>query len=216
MKFENIALSGPHGSGKSSLAEYVHNKAVYDKGKDFPMKLRVFSLCPSVASDVFKRYGYKQSDEITAHERMFLQNEILTRQIDEYEQLKEPFIADRSPMDMAAYMMCDAHLNRESMFIPAQAYAARCAKVTKRFFKKIVVVPFCIPYEKSDKRPPFNERYIKTWTSRLIGLLNSNNVPFIVMPEIDGIEKRAEWLAKEFRFEGHLGHRDGRDKRIRS
>lgn len=216
MNLENIALSGPHGSGKSSLALYVSNNVICGGEDKFPMKTRIFSLCPSVASDVFKRYGYKQSDEITAHERMFLQNEILTRQIDEYEQLKESFIADRSPMDMAAYMMCDTHLNRESMFIPAQTYAARCAKVTKRFFKKIVVVPFCIPYEKSDKRPPFNERYIKTWTSRLIGLLNSNDVPFIVMPEIDGIEKRAEWLAKEFRFGRYLGHRDGRDKGIRS
>lgn len=198
----NIALSGPHGSGKSTLAMLFSGEI---------RNGNAYSMCPSVASSVFKRYGYSQDDEMTAHERLFLQNKILDEQIAVYERLQEPFIADRSPMDMAAYMMCDSHLNREGLFITAQAYAARCAKVTRKYFGKIVVVPFCIPYEESSKRPKFNERYIRMWTSRLIGLLNSNAVPFIVMPEIDGSEERAKWLTRESRANGQLGRRHVRD-----
>lgn len=195
---KNIALSGPSGSGKSSLAQYVSDHVRDRKG------CFIFNPCESVAASVFERYGYKQSDKMSARERLFLQNHILDAQITEYENTKERIIADRSPMDMATYMMCDDHLVREGLLAEATAYSRRCAQVTKRFFPRLAVIPLCIPYEEISKRPPYDIRYIKAWTCRLLHLLNVNSVPFVVMPEIDGVKKRAAWMADEFKFRLYL------------
>lgn len=187
--FKNLAFSGPSGAGKTTL---VNRIVSFDNEKERPSLASV----KSVANEVFDRYGLKQDDRFSARFRLFLQNKILEKQIDQYQAVKEGnlIISDRTPMDMAAYMMSDPFIHSEGIFMDVKTYASICASVTKRYFPNVVLVPFCIPYENSEKRPSFNISKIKHFYGVLRGLLVMGNVPFIEMPKIDGVEKRIEWL----------------------
>lgn len=187
--FKNLAFSGPSGAGKTTLVGRISEISGVKHKPDL--------VCvKSVAHEVFSRYGFSQGDQFSARVRLFLQNKILEKQVDQYQAIRdcELMISDRTPMDMAAYMMSDPLIHREGIYTDTRAYAAVCAQVTKHYFPNVVLVPFCIPYEESDKRPPFNELRLNRYYGVLRGLLIAFQVPFLEMPKIDGVDRRIEWL----------------------
>lgn len=141
-----IGLTGYHGSGKTTLA-----KAISEEKK--------FGLVESVAHSVFQRYGFGQNSPMSVGQRLYLQNQILERQIDEYQRPRElmfndRYIADRTPLDMAAYMTKardESHVPTDNQIV--YDYAARCASTAGAYFDLIVIVPMVLPYEEIEKRP---------------------------------------------------------------
>lgn len=194
----NLAFSGPSGAGKTTLAKKLVETSRFSSDKNF-------RVARSVAHDVFKRYGYGQDDNMTSLERLYLQRQILEKQIDVYESQSAEgvIISDRTPMDMAAYVKTripighDRHIDRE-----VEAYVSLCASVTGRFFKKIIFVPMCIPYESSEKRPS-NVTETTIFSGVLEGIMNRYGVPYLKMPEIDGVNSRLMWVDKNV---GYLGY----------
>lgn len=178
-----IGLCGASGAGKSTLA------AAYAE------RLGGFFI-RSVANTVFDFYGYRQDSVISPNERLFLQKKILDRQVKEYVEyegwLQRGIIADRTPMDMATYLMeeSNARIRRTA----AKSYGRIAASVTRRYFDRVVFVPMCIPYEESAKRPPHNPDKIRAYEERLLKLLGDLKVPFDAMPIMTDLKDRLDWL----------------------
>jgi predicted ATPase len=170
-----IGLSGAHRTGKTTVARR------FAEVNECPL---ILSSATSVAKDM----GIKVDIGMPIADRMAFQEEVLRRFEDVYETQAGNglFIADRTPLDFAAYMLTDWHPVTSGSEHNAQIidYVQRCMTVTERYFYLVSVVQPGIAYVSGDGKPAPNDLYQELLNTTLIGLAADTLVRnhFYLMP----------------------------------
>ena len=175
----NIGLCGAHGTGKTTLAIALSQKLG-------------IPYIPIDASNVFLEHKFHPSDKLDIRTRLFLQQKILAKAEDIWFDVDEPsFICDRTPLDMAAYMLADVgngeldthkHTHKHTQS-EVMDYLQDCFNVTARYFGKIVLIPPAIPFVEREYKAAINQPLIFKLHTQLLGMLNYLDLPYRVMPK---------------------------------
>lgn len=128
-----LGLTGPHRTGKTTLArEYA--------------KMAGIPFVQTSTSAVFESLGCDPKAEYSIEKRLMIQNVVLSALEKQYRKARDlspVFIADRTPIDAAAYMLSEVHRTAiQSQEISAQVlqYVERCLKSAMQHFAVIVQV----------------------------------------------------------------------------
>jgi hypothetical protein len=167
----NVGFCGAHGTGKTTLA------IALSQSLGIP-------YVPIDASDVFLEHGFHPSDKLDIRTRLFLQQRILAK-ADRIWYESEPFICDRTPLDMAAYMLADVGNGEldEHTQIEIMAYLKGCFGLTTQYFDKIVLIPPAIPFAEREYKAANNQPLIFKLHSQLLGLLAYLDLPYRELPQ---------------------------------
>lgn len=136
-----IALAGAHRAGKTTLA-----KAFAD--------LADWTHVPSRMGEVFKRMGLKVGQPMHPNLRLEVQEAGLDLWVEDITAAAMPWIADRSPLDYAAYVLADLGNAPEIDGPRAMAYVERCFEEANRYCGVIALVQPGIPYVEEEGKPP--------------------------------------------------------------
>ena len=143
-----IGLTGAHRTGKSALARRVAGKM----GIDF---------IASPVSAIAKRYGFDMDqDRRHSPEFFIMQCEILDTLEKSFEGLSS-FVADRTPIDAAAYLIADVQANTgdEKFQQAVLRYVDRAIAATERLFDVVILLPPAIEFDPVDGKPGANLAY---------------------------------------------------------
>ena len=143
-----FALIGAHRSGKSTLARLTAEKM----GIHFHI---------SNASAVMREKGINMVADMSAEERLMAQNILLDIYLEQLGAAPRPAITDRSPLDMAAYMMAEVgmHSGEPEFGEAVKSYVERCLAATEEHFDSLVLVNPLPVYAIEDGKPPVNAGY---------------------------------------------------------
>lgn len=129
-----IGLSGPNGTGKSTLAQ------AFAQEEQIP-------FVATSASEVFRRMDLDPKADYPFEIRMLMQETLLMvfdRQYEEAAKLSSLFISDRTPIDLASYLLADvqrsALVESPEMALRVTQYVEKCFKSASRFFSTIILV----------------------------------------------------------------------------
>lgn len=171
-----IGFGGAHRTGKSTLARAVAPS----------LHLPVIE---SRAGEVIRELGIDMAADLSLKERISVQELILDAAIDDYKRHAGSFISDRTPLDMAAYILADCLKNSgtaEEQRL-AVAYVERCIDVTNKNFTCLILVKPGIPYVVEANKPPPSVAYQEHHGMLVQGLVNDLRV----LPECYEIPRRA-------------------------
>ena len=168
-----IAFCGAHGTGKTTLAIALEQKLG-------------IPYIPIDASDVFLQYGFHPSDKLDIRNRLFVQQKILEKAENIWFDVDEPsFICDRTPLDMAAYLLADVgngELDQRTQ-TEVMDYLADCFNVTIQWFDKIILIPPAIAFVEREYKAAINQPLIFELHALLLGMLNYLDLPHKVLPK---------------------------------
>jgi len=132
-----IGLSGAHRTGKTTLAE------AFAKEQD------IIFLRTS-ATEVFKAAGLDPASNLTIEQRIAVQEAMLQVFEQHYAAAAKKsnvglFVADRTPIDLAAYLLAEVQQNTSKELTDqtlnfATHYVARCLDATNRWFSTVVII----------------------------------------------------------------------------
>lgn len=165
-----IGLAGAHRTGKTTVA------------KEFAEKTGMPYYTIS-ASDVIASMGLTCDQIMDLDTRLNVQ-EALVMKCDEVfgDAVKNaPFIADRTPLDVAAYLLADAGQELSDPQIQKiNKLVSDCFTITNGAFQAVMYVPMGIPYKWEPGKPLPNSAYQYHIGSIILGLLGDvkNQVPY--------------------------------------
>lgn len=167
-----LGLCGCHRSGKTTLAIALSEKLG-------------IPYIPINTSEVFLQYSVHPSDTIDVHKRLFLQQKVLEKAVNIWSETKEPFICDRTPMDMMAYMFADVTNGRLDQITQddIMGYLGQCFKITKQYFDKLVLIPPAIPFIHSEYKAADNEPLRFELHYTISGMLDALGMTYQKLPD---------------------------------
>lgn len=159
-----FGIAGAHRSGKTTLALALSES------------LGIKFLCTN-ASGVAKDLGVNLIDSLGLSDRLSVQEALLDRHVLDLRKQKNLFITDRTPIDMASYMMCEvrmADLNgveNDGLDQRIAAYVERCVDVTKKYYGGVMCIEPLDTYEVLPNKPWSSIVYQAHIQSCIFGLL---------------------------------------------
>jgi predicted ATPase len=161
----NIALTGSHRVGKTTLA------------RAFAEAANIAFLQTGV-SEVFALLGKDPSAVYPVEERLAIQEAILLALEQQYAHASAAtpvFIADRCPLDLAAYMVADVQRNtlagEPALAAMVNDYVRRCIESTNRWFATVLLVQPGIALVEASGKALACPAYIEHLNLTLGGLL---------------------------------------------
>lgn len=156
-----IGLTGAHRTGKTTIA----------------VKLAEINACPFVQSSSSKiaaDMGIDLTRPLTFETRLAFQEEIFRVYDAMYvAQGGRMFVSDRTPMDLAAYLIADIpnDLSDPVLIGRVNEYVAKCYESMNRHFFTVTLVQPGIPYVMEPGKPLPNSAYQEAINTILIGLV---------------------------------------------
>lgn len=187
-----LGLCGSHRSGKSTLA------------REFAQRNDILFVETTV-SQVFRDLGLDPSKTYEVDDRLMIQELILqtlTRQYREARKKSTLFIADRTPLDFAAYTLADITGNAcptESVARLVNDYVQRCIDATMEHFSMVVLVQPGIPVVEAPGKARSCPAYMEHFNTLARGLLADERVGcqrFVIPKTTLDLEARLEALDK--------------------
>lgn len=186
-----LGLSGSHRTGKTTLAA-----AFAEQEK------RTFVR--TSASEVFALLGKDPKVDYPIGERIAIQEAILyafERQYQEAEKRDVPWISDRTPIDLASYMMADVMrgtFEGEPEFaMMVNDYVARCIAATNLWFSTVILVQPGIKVVEAPGKAPGCPAYIEHLNVIQAGLLINEDLVvrhYMIPRRFTDLESRIECL----------------------
>lgn len=160
-----IGLCGAHRTGKSTLAR------AFAEREGIP-------FVQTSISAVYQAAGLHPADECSIEQRIAIQETILETLCKQYVQarkLSSLFIADRTPIDIASYMLADVGRqataeNRELGDLLTD-YTDRCLKLAGEHFAVVVQVQPGLPLQAAELKGAMCPAYIEHLNTVQIGLM---------------------------------------------
>jgi predicted ATPase len=145
-------LSGASGTGKTTLGRAVGDCI------GIPFIPTDFT---SMARAECSRTGLQ---EMTVPERLRFQEQMLLAFLKKARAIKGHAIMDRTPMDLAAYLLAEIHMHSSKKLTVEECrrvdgYVTMCQKMTYVLFDHVFVVRPLPSYEESTDRPAYNPAY---------------------------------------------------------
>jgi hypothetical protein len=159
-----IGLVGAPRVGKTSLAKELSAHT------DIPLVL-------TSSADAFTACGFQVQDKMTLGQRLEVQNKILDLAESAWRAENGVFITDRTPMDMAAYML--AYINGDTSHeaeIGVLRYLDRCVDVTNRYFSLLVCVQPGIPIVPDHSKAVPSKAYMHHINALVLGLMSDQRI----------------------------------------
>jgi predicted ATPase len=173
-----IGLCGAQRVGKSTLAR----RFAQTQGIPF---------VETSTSAVFDAMGLDPKAEYPIAVRQLIQEQILTTLEAQYTQAAKTsrmFVTDRTPIDMASYMLADIQrstlVDQQKHALAVCDYVERCIKSTAQFFSVVVLVQPGIQVIEAAGKAPGCPAFMEHFNLLLIGLLGDsrNVVPRYAIP----------------------------------
>lgn len=161
-----IGLCGANGTGKSTLAQ------AFAQEQDIP-------FVATSASEVFRKLDLDPAADYPLDIRLAVQEAILSTFEAQYAaatKLSPLWIADRTPIDLASYMIADVQrrslVEEPELAAKVNDYVARCLKSASRHFSVIMLVQPGIKVEMNrEGKAPSCAAYMEHLNSIQLGLL---------------------------------------------
>jgi len=161
----NIGICGAHRTGKSTLGQSLANQ----------IGIPFISIGTSA---IFAKHGIDPSKPMDFRTRLSIQWEILTHAVGTWYDMTEPFICDRTPIDMMAYILADVqgetldkHTEKE-----LQNYLHLCRLATEKHFDNLVLIPPAIPIVHEVGKASLSRGYIEHVHLLCLGMLHETPV----------------------------------------
>jgi len=154
-----IGLTGAHRTGKTTIVDQLCEK-------------NPFPAVRSSVSAIAAERGFEFKADNTLSERIEFQEHVLQFMTAQYEAQLGIFFTDRTPMDMAAYMLADVRAGEIDPELDkrVQAYVERCIEVTNRHFSLVIAIQPGIPYVAEEGKPALNASYQEEVGALIVGL----------------------------------------------
>ena len=188
----SVSLCGPHRTGKTTTA------------RAFAQKYNL-PFVQTGATEVFKALGLDPKAEYPIERRIAIQAAILQAFEEQWlDACKRStfFISDRSPLDLASYLIADvSRQTLEGQTVVAEAvnhYIARCIESANRFFSLILLVQPGIPLVEAAGKAPACPAYMEHLNLIQLGLLIDPKLSaetFIIPRPYITIEERVACIA---------------------
>jgi chloramphenicol 3-O-phosphotransferase len=155
----NIGICGAHRTGKTTLA------IALSKTLNMP-------FIEIGTSAIFTERGLDPAKPMDFRSRLWVQQTILRRACNIWEETNETFICDRTSIDMMAYTLAEVGgdtLDKELEW-ELQDYLRDCREVTEKYFGYLVLVPPAIPIVEAAGKASLSKGYIEHIHSLCAGL----------------------------------------------
>jgi nicotinamide riboside kinase len=141
-----IGFVGAHRTGKTTLA-----KAIAEELKLDPIL--------SGTSEIVAKHGFNMATDnrLLSPSGIAMQMEIIDALYDG--QVGDCFVADRTPIDAAAYLLADAVAPANFADEEVVQYVEKATRETFKRFDLLVLIPPAIEFEARPDKPPFNRAY---------------------------------------------------------
>jgi predicted ATPase len=171
-----VGLCGAHRAGKSTLARTFAERA----GIPF---------IATKTSQVFELLGMDPAAEYPIVTRIALQQAILhalVRQLEAANRAGPVFVADRTPIDLASYLLADVGRatlqDSPELARMVTSYVTECVRETTRFFSVVLHVPPGIPFIAEEGKAGPCSAYQEHLTALQLGLLNQSALKWAAVP----------------------------------
>lgn len=181
-----IGLCGAHRTGKTSLCEALSAKNAF------------LPFVRTSAKEAAQKFGFDVDNPGSFADRMGWQEYLLEQFAATYEQQDGIFIADRTPLDMAAYMLADAPLGEIDPELDkrVQAYLKRCKELTERHFTALVLIQPGIQHVPAPGSPAPNRAYQEKLNALMLGIGWDYDRPLSAIPrEVTDFDARLNIIA---------------------
>lgn len=184
-----IGLVGCHRAGKTTLAAtFAEQFGIPFVRTSASQVFQVLGLDPAVEYDIVTRIAVQQAILHT-----------LVRQLEAANRAGPVFITDRTPIDLASYLLAD--VNRTTLQdAPAvgqlvTAYVAECLRETSRFFSMVVQVQPGIPFVEAEGKAGPCIAYQEHLNVLQAGLLQVSAVKSYMIPRSHlDLNRRVDFL----------------------
>jgi len=166
----NLGICGAHRTGKTTLAIALSEKL------NIPF-IRIDT------SEIFARYNLDPTQPMDFRSRLPIQFEILDHATEIWFRADQPFICDRTPLDMAAYLLSAIGNNNHDAWCEKKTtkYLEACNRATEEYFQSIVLVPPAIPIVHEQGKASPSRGYIEHIHLLCLGLLQESAVDAFVI-----------------------------------
>jgi hypothetical protein len=181
-----IGLCGAHRTGKTTLATQVAEQLGIMQVKS--------SVSSIAASYNFNMDTDRRDNPLFAR----MQRQILVTLCDSYGG-KTRFVSDRTPLDAAAYLLCDVQADNgdDEWRQMVQDYTSKALAATEMFFDAIILVPPAIPFDPMDGKPGANPAYQEHLHLVCAGLLGELTIPCAQLPrDCVGLQERTNLVVE--------------------
>lgn len=143
-----FGLIGAHRTGKTTLARILAEK----------MGIYYFQVS---TSEIMREGGFDAVSDMDLEERLDAQEFLLLRFLEMTEDIPKPFLSDRTPIDMAAYMLADINMHNATADQSERAarYAHSCLIATMGMFDALIVTRPLEWYDEAPDKPPYSPAY---------------------------------------------------------
>lgn len=144
----SFGFAGPSSSGKSTLAKEV-------------AKLSGLPYFAFPTTDLMAEIGVNGVDDLSMLDRVCVQSHLLSRYWDLTQAHARPFITDRTPIDIIAYMLAEVqmHGTPPELIDKIDTLVTTALNATDCTFMALFTVRALPVYEVDPKRPPSNIAY---------------------------------------------------------
>ena len=162
----NIGFCGAHRTGKTTAAIALS-------------EILNIPYLPIPTRNIFLYYHVKPEKNMDFRTRLEIQEEILKQACDIWAFAEKPFICDRTPIDMMAYLLADIQGQTLSAELEARVsnYLKRCHAATSRYFSHLFLFPTgVIPLVLEEGKASLSRGYIEHIHTLCVGLFYESNV----------------------------------------
>jgi hypothetical protein len=154
-----LGFAGPSRSGKTTL------------GNKLSEKLGV-PFTPFSGTKALMDAGIPLVGDMRPSERLYAQRTLLDMMVKQIETAPRPCIIDRTPLDIAAYMLAEVPMYSPDLDLGRQidAFVQECIRATRRHFDAIMLVGALPFYEVAEGKPMPNLAYQRHVQAIIFGL----------------------------------------------
>lgn len=182
-----MGLTGAHRTGKTTLAVDL-------------AEINEAPLALSSASAIAEEMGIDLTKPLTFETRLAFQERLLTAYDALYGSYDCLFFSDRTPLDLAAYLIADVpnDLTDEDVIRRVNNYVERCMAVTEKYFCMVTLVQPGIEYVPEPGKPLPNSAYQEAINTICLGLIYDDRleVNLDVLPRrVTDHNERVKWIS---------------------
>ena len=152
-----IGICGSHRTGKTTLAAAI-------------AKQTGISFVKTSTSQVFAQHGLHPSQYLDFKTRLWIQQRVIEAAVPIWQNEKDAFITDRTPLDFMAYTLADIQGITKVDFAELECYLHKCFTVTNEIFTQLAILQPAIPLIYENGKAALNKSYIEHLNILIQGL----------------------------------------------
>jgi hypothetical protein len=113
--------------------------------------------------------------------RLRVQQQVLIAAEEVWQTEDQPFVTDRTPIDMMAYTLADIQGSTDVDISEFERYMKRCFEVTNKYFDALIVLQPGIPLVHAEGKAALNRAYMEHLNAIVLGLCHDERLKCAVL-----------------------------------